>query len=466
MIKMKRNSIQYTMKTGLIALGLSIILFVSCKEQQQADGTPGPHHPTWSVNAVLYEVNIRQYTPEGTFRAFLPHLDRLDSMGIDLVWFMPIYPIGQQNRKGTLGSYYSIRDYTSVNPDFGTLDDFKAVVNAAHEKGMHVLLDWVANHTAWDHTWTTTHPEWYDRDSTGNFLSPYDWTDVIQLNYDHHDLWKEMVNAMKYWVKETGIDGFRCDYPGHIPVAFWDSARKELEKIKPVFMLAEDEGHNGLLDHAFDMNYGWEFMHLTEEVARGDKNAADLANYFQRQKESFPYWAYKLYCLTNHDENSWSGTVFERYGAALKPMAVISFTGPGMPLIYSGQEAGLEKRLRFFEKDTIPWKNTEWTEFYTKLISLKHTQAALHNGNQESWQNLETTKPEQVLAFSMQKEESLVLVLTNLFDSTVQVSINPPGAPHTKFTEYFTGDEMLIDASTTFELQPYGYKILVSNQGL
>lgn len=449
----------------LIAFILVILLLFACKptattEEQVASG---PKHPEWTRNATLYEVNIRQYTPEGTFTAFLPHLERLQKLGTDILWFMPVYPIGEKNRKGPLGSYYSIRDYTSVNPAFGSLDDFKSIVDSAHSRGMHVMLDWVANHTAWDHVWTTEHPDYYEHDSTGNFVSPFDWTDVIQLDYSNHALWKEMVNAMKFWVTETDIDGFRCDYPGQIPVEFWDSARDVLEGIKPVFMLAEDEGHKEFLNHAFDMNYAWELMHLTEAVAKGEKNAEDLARYFENQKKNLPPWAYKLNCITNHDENSWSGTVFERYGDAVAPMAVLIFTAPGMPLIYSGQETGLNRRLRFFEKDTIRWDNrSPWNEFYTKLIALKKEQEALWNGTRGGeWKMISHTKDEQVLCFLREKGSSKVMVLMNLSADSCTSEIDFPYSGDS-FTDFITGNAMTITAPQTVTFAPWEYKIIIN----
>ena len=356
---MKTNDLKKVLYAVSVTLSL---LFVSChptaKKVRDQPFRTTVQHPEWSRKAVLYEVNIRQYTSEGTFRAFEEHLPRLKALGVDILWLMPIYPIGKTNRKGQLGSYYSIRDYVHTNPEYGSINDLKHLVAKAHAMGFHVLLDWVANHTAWDHTWTKTHPDWYEHDSTGHFVSPYDWTDVIQLNYSNHHLWAAMVNDMKFWINKTDIDGFRCDYPGHIPMAFWDSARSVLQSVKPVFMLAEDEEHTALLEHSFDMNYAWELMHLTEHIAQGKDNASALSSYFLRQQKIYPPDAYRLNCITNHDENSWNGTVFERYGKGVKAFAILDFTVPGMPLIYSGQEAGLNKKLRFFDKDTIPWNDT------------------------------------------------------------------------------------------------------------
>ncbi len=447
---------------------LVIFLFTAISCQQPAghsDTTPfrtTVRHPEWSKNAVLYEVNIRQYTPEGTFRSFEEHLPRLKRLGVDILWLMPVYPIGEKNRKGSLGSYYSIRDYTAVNPHYGSLEDLKHLVATAHALGFHVLFDWVANHTAWDNPWTREHPEWYEHDKDGNFVSPYDWTDVIQLDYSDHDLWKAMIGAMQYWITETDIDGFRCDYPGHIPVAFWDSARTVLEKAKPVFMLAEDEEHPQLLAHAFDMNYAWELMHLTEHIAQGKEKASALTDYFDRQKKIYPPQVYRLNCITNHDENSWSGTAFERYGDAVKTFAMLTFTLPGMPLIYSGQEAGLNKRLRFFEKDTIPWQDTTaWSPFYRDLIRLKHDHKPLWNGSFGSGIDiLKNDKPEKVFSFARGDQKERVIVIANLSSDDVDVSVTAPGSQG-EYKDLLTGMSFTLEEDPAFHLTPREYLILL-----
>lgn len=210
--------------------------------------------PEWVKNAVIYEVNVRQYTPEGTFNAFTEHLPRLKTLGVDILWFMPVNPIGVKNRKGPLGSYYSVKDYTAVNPEFGTMEDFRRLVEQVHEQGMYAIIDWVPNHTAWDHRWTKEHPDWYKQDEKGEFVSPFDWTDVIQLDYDNEEMRQEMIEEMIFWIRESDIDGYRCDVAHMVPVDFWDEARKELDKVKPVFMLAESDQYF-LHKNAFDMTY-------------------------------------------------------------------------------------------------------------------------------------------------------------------------------------------------------------------
>ncbi len=445
----------------LFRTGSFVILLITmfaCKSRQE-NSIPfvsTVDHPEWSRKAVLYEVNIRQYTPEGTFRAFATHLPRLRRLGVDILWFMPLYPIGEEGRKGTLGSYYAVKDYLEVNPEFGTKAELKALIDTAHAMGFRVLFDWVANHTARDHSWATEHPEWYEHDSLGHFVSPYDWTDVIQLNYRDHRLWRAMVDAMRYWVEDFGIDGYRCDYPGRIPVAFWDSARQVLQGIRPVLLLAEDEAHTALLERAFDMNYAWEYLHLTEEIARGEKNASDLKAYFERQKKQYPPSVYRLNCLTNHDENSWNGTVFERYGKGVRVFALLAFTVPGMPLLYSGQEAGLDKRLKFFEKDTIIWSDTSvWTPFYRTLIRTKHEEEALWNGTAGGRITLlETNRPEEIFSFMREKNGSTVMVVTNLSDHPVTVSMYVPSSLK-GICRTLSGDQATLSDSLHITLQAW-----------
>jgi glycosidase len=365
------------MKQKIVVLFLSILIISCIGNKQTQPDVVKPLvetkvvHPEWSKDAVIYEVNIRQYTPEGTFEAFSKHLPRLKELGIEILWIMPIHPIGEKNRKGELGSYYSVRDYKAVNPEFGTMEDFSKLVEKAHNLELKVIIDWVANHTAWDCEWINQHPEWYKKDSTGSFYGPFDWTDVAQLDYEKPELHNAMIDALKFWVKETDIDGYRCDVAGMVPRDFWDKARKSLDTIKPVFMLAEDEQEHHLLEEAFNMNYGWEFHHIMNKIAKNEADASDLKRYFQKEDSIYSKNCYRMHFITNHDENSWNGTEFERMGDAVKAFAVMTFTIPGMPLVYTGQEVGLNKRLAFFKKDEVIYDENDFQEFYQELIKLK-----------------------------------------------------------------------------------------------
>ncbi len=361
-------------------------------------------HPEWSKNSSIYEVNVRQYTPEGTFKAFQKHIPEIKEMGIGIIWIMPINPIGEKNRKGTLGSYYSIKDYKAINPEFGTLEDFKNLIYEIHKQGMHVIIDWVANHSAWDNVLTKTNPEFYKKDSLGNFVAPVaDWADVIAFNYNNPKLWIYMENAMEYWIKECNIDGFRCDVANMVPTPFWNFVRKELDKIKPVFMLAEAESSD-LQKNAFDMTYAWELHHILKEIYKGKMTVDSLDTYYNKEKNNFNPDAYRMIFTTNHDENSYNGTVYERFGDAVKTFAVFCGVVKGMPLVYSGQEAGMNKALRFFDKDTIEWKKSSFRDLYTKLIHLKLSNEALWNGLSGSeMKRIKTNKDDKIFSFVREK---------------------------------------------------------------
>ena len=368
----------------------------------------------WAAATNIYEVNTRQYTPEGTFKAFAGELTRLKDMGVETLWFMPIQPVGQKNRKGALGSYYSISDYKSINPEFGTLDDFKVLVNSAHSLGFKVIIDWVANHTSWDHVWTESHPHFFSRDSKGEFRPPFDWDDVIHLNYDNKELWDEMISDMKYWIKEAGIDGFRCDMAHLVPLDFWKHARKELDELKPLFWLAETEEPS--YHEVFDASYTWEFLHKMEAYWRRETGIEGLDNVLHKYNTVFPSTAIRMYFTSNHDENSHSGSEYERMGKAAKTFAVLTATWNGIPLIYSGQELPNYQRLAFFEKDPIPWTGSyQLHDFYKKLLHLHSHHPALRAGDElVHTYRLRTNNDESVFAFLRKCREKEVLVMLNL----------------------------------------------------
>jgi glycosidase len=417
--------------------------------------------PEWTKNSVLYEVNIRQYTPEGTFKAFESHLPRLKELGVDILWIMPIHPISEKNRKGSLGSYYAVKDYKGINPEFGTLEDFKSLVNKAHEMGFKVIIDWVANHTGWDNQWITDHPEWYTKDSLGNIIPPNpDWSDIADLNFDSQPMRRAMIDAMDYWVKETNIDGFRCDVAWGVPQDFWEAATASLDSIKPVYMLAEDEDHPALLEKAFESNYAWKLHHILNEVAQGKKTAADIQKYYTDSVHKYAPGAFPMQFITNHDENSWQGTEYERMGDAVKTFATLTFTIEGIPLLYSGQEAGLNKRLLFFEKDTINWSNLEMQKYYQSLISLKKSNEALWNGTAGApMVFVGTSAPQQVLAFTRGKDKDQVLAVFNLSAQPVEATIQLPQAGD--YQEYFSGETTTLEKSSTIKLDKWGYQVFV-----
>lgn len=417
-------------------------------------------HVDWSKNANIYEVNIRQYTPEGTINAFRKHLTRLKEMAVDIIWIMPVQPIGIKNRKGTLGSYYSISDYKAVNSEFGSLDNFKMLVKEAHEMEMHVLLDWVANHAAWDNVWTVSNPDYFQQNGDGEFVIPWDWSDVIALNYDNPEMRKSMIEAMGFWLRETNIDGFRCDMAGMVPVDFWNQARKALEKIKPLFMLAEDEEVVALLDYAFDMNFTWEMHHLMNAVATGKKKAAEIIWKYLSYNERYPIDAYRMYFTSNHDENSHSGTAKERMGKGANAFAVLTYILPGMPLIYSGQETATDKRLEFFEKDTIDWSSIPLDQFYKTLNLLKRENKALWNGIYGGKLiDINKGQNENIIACTREKEGQLILAVINLSNSIQQFTLKNDHLAG-KYTDVFTAEAVYPGKGFTFELEAWNYTLL------
>lgn len=326
----------------------------------------------WIDTAIIYEVNVRQYTNEGTFAAFSSHLERLKNMGVNTLWFMPIYPISELNKKGTLGSYYSIRDYKEVNNEFGTLDEFKELVNKAHEMGFHVILDWVANHTGWDHTWITEHSEYYAKDENGNIISPLntDWNDVAQLDYTNNDMRTAMIDAMKFWIDDIGVDGFRCDYAQGVPLDFWEQARTELDKVKPIYMVAEDgTNSDSLLNKAFDSNYNFELYDALKLASSVPNTADKLESYI---KKDLPYGAFKMNFIDNHDKNTYDGTLADRFGEeSLGALYTVVFTAEGLPLIYSGNEEDSDISLEFFEKDNIDFGDYKYEKLLTDFCTIK-----------------------------------------------------------------------------------------------
>ena len=458
------KKVKYNKSVLAIALILGLAL-AACQQKKTEvvnEQSTQSIEKEWLNDAVLYEVNIRQYTPEGTFNAFAESLPRLKELGVDILWIMPIHPISEVNRKGSLGSYYAVKDYKGINPEFGTMDDFKDLVNEAHNMGFKVIIDWVANHTGWDNQWIYDNPEWYTTDSTGTIISPDpDWSDIADLNFDVQPMRHAMIEAMDYWLTEADIDGFRCDVAWGVPQDFWEEARASLDSIKPVYMLAEDEDHPGLLEKAFESNYAWELHHIMNEVARGNKTAKDIKSYFENMDDKYAANSFPMQFITNHDENSWSGTIDERMGEAGDAFAVFSFTVPGIPLIYSGQEAGLDKRLEFFEKDEIDWSDFSNEAFYEKLIDLKTDNPALWNGAEGgNVKFLKTSDEDKLLVYERVKDENKVLVVMNLSDELIVQYFEFD--VQQEMVDWLDEERLLVDeGKVNIELHPWEYKVYI-----
>lgn len=417
----------------------------------------------WRLNTTMYEVNIRQYTPEGTFRAFAEHLPRLKDMGIETLWLMPITPIAKKNMKGTLGSYYACSDYTAINPEFGTLADFKALVKKAHSLNFKLIIDWVANHTGWDHVWTETNPDFYKRDEKGAIKIASGMDDIIELNYQNPRLVKAMIEAMQYWVKECDIDGFRCDLSSWVALDFWKQARPELDQLKPLLWLGEmDAIESNPYLQVFDIAYAWTWMHVSEAFYKKDRDVHKLVTLLRNYNSSYPAGATGLFFSSNHDENSWNGTEYEKYGEMALLMAVLSCTSEGLPLIYSGQELPNTKRLLFFDKDVIEWKEPfTLHEFYKKLLTLRRTHPALTGGNTEvKTEIFQPEADEHIIGFLRTFKDKQVLVLLNFSPYPTTFTVSNIGLKDT-FSELFSGEKKNCSLDQKFQLNQWGYKVYV-----
>ena len=478
------------MKTTILSI-FAMLLLLSCNEakekkeksseQQKEEFQPITEQDMES--AVIYEANIRQYSPEGTIDAFTKDIPQFKELGVKIIWLMPIYPISLKNRKATpdksieeidepnkeekyLGSYYAIADYTAVNPNFGDLKDFEELVSTAHENDMYVILDWVANHTGWDHHWLEEHPEYYTKDDEGNITDPinpdtgekWGWTDVADLNYGNKELWKEMKDEMKFWVEEYNVDGFRCDVAGNVPTPFWNYAVPKLEEVKPLFMLAESEKKD-LFYEAFDMGYNWEGHHIMNEIAQGKMDVTAWDEYMTKIDSTYQKDDFLMNFVTNHDENSWNGTIEERMGDAGDAMTALTYTIPGMPLIYSGQEYDMDKRLRFFRKDTIEKQKGKTWELLEQLGSLKNSNKALHGAKKAaSYERLSTSNDEDILAFKRKKGKQEIIYIANMSDEKQKFTVEM--GKEKKMVNAMNGNDLKLSADNEMEFKPWQYTIL------
>lgn len=463
------------MKQGPLILSLTLmVLFLwSCKKSSPDNaGESGAQAtkvavPDWSRNASLYEVNIRQFTPEGTFEAIRPHLPRLQQMGVDILWFMPIHPISEVKRKGPLGSYYACSDYRAVNPEYGNKEDFAALVRDIHERGMRVIIDWVPHHTGWDHPWVKEHPEYFNKDSLGNITDPvneetgekWGWTDVAELNFNNAEMRREIIGDMRYWIDSFDIDGFRVDHAHGLPAEYWHEVSDSLANIgKPLFMLAEGEHDYLRNDSDFVATYAWKFHHAMNHVAQGKAKLIALDTILRNERREFTF-GYPIYFTSNHDENSWAGTVFERLGDGHLTFAALAATIDGMPLIYSGQESGLDKRLEFFEKDTIDWGDYKYADFYATLLTVKKRNQALWNG-EDGGLSERINKSDSIYAFSRSRNGDSFVGILNLTPEEASTELDTAIDP---MQDIFTGEERSYSKGESITLGPWEY-ILLSNK--
>jgi glycosidase len=422
----------------------------------------------WLRSAAIYQLNARQFTPESTLLAAAAHLPRIAALGATVVWLMPIHPIGEAQRKGTLGSPYAVRDYTAVNPELGTLDDLRAFVAAAHARSLRVILDWVANHVARDHPWVRERPEWIARDGPGApRATPWsDWDDVADLDYAQPGLWRAMEDAMAFWVRECDVDGFRCDVAGYVPTAFWEGARRRLWREKPVFMLAEWEARD-LHAAAFDASYAWSWHDALEAVARGSADAHALREVLRTHVKAWPRGAMRMAFVSNHDKNTWEGTAPERFGAAHGAAVAFTVLAGDVPLVYTSQEVGEPRRLAFFERDPVDWGAEASGEaaphptadLYRRLFALKHATPALWNGR---WgglpEEVPVSAPEAGFAFKRASGESAVLAVFNLSPEAREMTLHGASG---LWRDAFTGEAEEVAPEAPLAMEPWGWRAFV-----
>lgn len=440
---------------GLLSLFLLSVSLLNAQKKTAINHA----HPAWSLQGSIYEVNVRQYTAEGTFNAFAKHLPRLKAMGVSCIWFMPINPISKVDRKGTLGSYYAVSSYTSINPEFGTLNDFKKTVNKAHALGMKVLIDWVPNHTGADHPWLTSHTNFFVLDSAGKPATMFDWTDTRVLNYENKEMQDSMIASMRYWLKAANIDGFRQDVAWNVPGSFWKRCITDLKKTKPgIYFLAEGD-KDYLHPSGFDATYPWEMFHAMVEVAAGKQPASSLDTVKARFDKIYPSYGQLLYFTSNHDENSWNKSDYGTFpGAVHAPFAVFTQTmHKSIPLIYSGQEEPVLRPLPFFEKDSISWGKYERAKFYKTLLNLRKNNPAL--ASDASFKKVKAGDESAVYAFVRQKGANKVLVILNLSKDEQTINVKDKslwGKPY----NVFMGTKEPLNGSD-WKIEPWGYVVYV-----
>lgn len=421
-----------------------------------------PGSPTWAKDMVMYEVNVRNYTEEGTFKAFEEHLPRLKALGINTLWFMPVQPFGKKNSKGDLGSPYAIQNYEGVNPRLGTMQDFKDLVAKAHSMDMKVLIEWVANHTAWDNTLTETNPEWYLKDANGNFIPPKpDWEDVIELDYEQPGLSEYMQAQIVSWIKETNIDGFRFDVAGLVPHKFWQELKPKMDAVKEVYVFTDGKDIH-LMNDSLDLVYDYDFLPVMEKVAKGAANSTAILNYLTQEKALYGQHKSRLNFTSGHLANSFDGTVFERLGDAAEPFAALTVMLPGIPLIYSGQEVGLNKRLAFFDKDVIAWQSHAFSGVYSRLFALK-SNSALWAGKYAGKSAWLKTSNNNTLALlrAAKKGDDKVLALFNFSAEPQQISLSDKKAKG-RYIDAFNYQQVKLSKKAQFTLAPWSYRILVA----
>ena len=444
-------------KNLLLSLLAGFLFFTGFTQAKVSKISTIDKHPAWIMQGNIYEVNVRQFTKEGTFNAFAKHLDRLKLMGVQTLWFMPINPISKAERKGTLGSYYAVADYTGINPEFGTIGDWNKLVQTIHKKGMKVIIDWVPNHTGADHHWLKEQPDFFVKDASGKAAMAVDWADTRQLDYKNPVMEDSMINAMKYWLVKTGIDGFRCDVAWNVPGSFWSKCIRQLKLVKnDIFMLAEGDKPY-LSRNGFDAVYPWDMFHMMVKVAAGERPAFALDSVRNITDTAFTKNTIQLYFTSNHDENSWNKSDYATFpGVVHAPFAVFTQTmGKSVPLIYSGQEEPLLRPLEFFEKDPIVFKEFKRATFYKTLLALRKRNLALSAN--ASFRKVIVGDETALYAYVREKGGSKVLVILNFSAKGQMVGITDKTLSGNPFNLFMGTNERLTDKK--WKLEPWGYVV-------
>mgnify|MGYP006275698395 CR=1 FL=1 len=476
-----RSFASHRLLSAVFAVVVTALLIAGCGGQdtepaaeapsEQQASTPlditadaGVGEPEWVDDVVMYEIFVPDFSEEGTFQGVVNRLDSLKAMGVNTLWLMPIHPVGEKRAKtniGPLGSPYAVKDYKAANPDYGGDEGFRTLVEEVHSRDMYIIIDWVANHTAWDHPWVSEHPEYYTEGPVdGRFTYPLldgdttDWTDVVDLNFENREMRTKMVDAMKFWVEEYNIDGFRCDVAHQVPLDFWNAAIDTLETVRPVLMLAE-AAEPEMHSVGFDLTYAWPFYGAIKRVWEEDAPASELLAQVDTTLEDLPGASHRLRFTTNHDETAWDASPLDIFGGEEGSEAafVLATSVPGVPLVYNGQELGVEDTISFFEATPYDWsKQSELRDFYRDYLQFYSTSDVMKNGDFD----ILTPDADDAVVFSRATEEDELLVVVNVRGEEVSVTLPSDYADQSLV-------DVMTDASVSgpeLTLEPYGYHLL------
>ncbi|HUQ09661.1 MAG TPA: alpha-amylase family glycosyl hydrolase [Steroidobacteraceae bacterium] len=454
--------------TSTLRLGVCLLLAVTTlavSPARAADAAAGSarHSPDWLRDAVIYEIFPRAFSREGNFKGIVPQLDRLKAQGVTVIWLMPIHPVGKLKAKGSLGSPYAVRDYDAINPEYGTGDDLKQLVAAAHQRGIKVFIDVVINHTSWDSVLLTKHADWYTHDASGNIVPPNpDWVDVADLDWSKPGLRQYMTGMLVRWLRDYGLDGFRCDYASGVPTDFWEHVRPELDKVRPGLAFLAESDDPALLRSAFDIDYAWDFYHAMSDALAGAKPASELRAVWERAAAKYPPGALRLRFSDNHDQLRTTGQA--GLPAAMAASAVM-FTLDGVPLLYNGMEVGdtVESLApALFERAPIQWEVAERrprvSAWYRQLAALRREHAALTRGDVQ-W--LGNSDPQRILSYRRTTSDESIAVVVNLSSTPFSGTVDAGPAGHLDITPgaVSPGGSQAVASLPNVSLGPWEFRV-------